>query len=265
MSHLEKIDEIESEGLLRTARKKYADGDHRGRILLIYSLIASLALNVLSIGGWTYWFVYASVRDSPLSYERGFHTDLDAIKNEIELVQYEFGGGVEVDEEGNFATDLRGQNYVGHPSKEVDDAWRFIEEGLNVDLHGADGEMANTFQWPDNGAYFTGLEVFHSLHCLNRLRQALYPEVYSHIFTDPDGPHMEDHVGHCINHLRQSIQCHSDLTPMQWVQAGNKIILSTKTRHTCRNFEKIHAWASSRRTNFDELESVANGSLYVVD
>ncbi|KAI8633231.1 hypothetical protein F5Y19DRAFT_490406 [Xylariaceae sp. FL1651] len=265
MDHVEKVEETESEGLLGTVSMKFADKDHRRWRLLQYTLVTSILLNVLAVSGWIYWYGWTNGRGSHSSYERGFHTDLRAIKDEIELVQYEYSGGVEVDKDGNFVTDLRGEEYVGHPSKEVDDAWRYIEDGLNIDLRGIEGKVANTFQWPDNGAYFTGLEVFHSLHCLNRLRQALYPNVYSHIFTDPNGPDMEDHIGHCINHLRQSIQCHSDLTPMQWTRAGNKIILSTKTPHTCRNFEKIHAWARDRRTQFDELESVANGSLYIVD
>lgn len=71
--------------------------------------------------------------------------------------------------------------------------------------------------------------------------------------------------GHCINHLRQAIQCHADLTPMQWKRVGNKLILDTSPQHTCRNFDKIQAWASQRSTDFDGIESVRNGSLSVVD
>ncbi|EGP86378.1 uncharacterized protein MYCGRDRAFT_43565, partial [Zymoseptoria tritici IPO323] len=118
----------------------------------------------------------------------------------------------------------------------------------------------------ESGNYFTGLDVFHSLHCLNRLRQALHPEYYRHgIFDSPDDPSRADHINHCINHLRQSIQCHSDLTPMAWVQSGRKIILKAGTEHTCRDFAKVHDWASRRATKFDNIESISNGSLVVVD
>lgn len=135
---------------------------------------------------------------------------------------------------------------------------------MNIDLHGQDGAAAKTYQWPETGAFFTGLEVFHSLHCLNTLRRALYPEVYGHFFTESSGPEMKNHVGHCLNHLRQSIQCHSDLTPMQWERVGNKLILSTKTPHTCRDFDKIHQWAMGRMTDFDGIALVMNGTLEVV-
>lgn len=39
--------------------------------------------------------------------------------------------------------------------------------GLNIDLDPSEVNLeGKTFQWPDSGRYFTGLEVFHSLHCL---------------------------------------------------------------------------------------------------
>ena len=42
--------------------------------------------------------------------------------------------------------------------------------GLNVDLGSSESQLqGRTFQWPDTGLYFTGLEVFHSLHCLVRI------------------------------------------------------------------------------------------------
>jgi hypothetical protein len=39
--------------------------------------------------------------------------------------------------------------------------------GLNINLDVFDPSMSdNAFKWPGSGKYFTGLEVFHSLHCL---------------------------------------------------------------------------------------------------
>lgn len=78
-------------------------------------------------------------------------------------------------------------------------------------------------------------------------------------------PSTNEEEGHCINHLRQAIQCHGDLTPMEWKQVGNKIILNTQTRHTCRDFDRIHKWAAQRQTKFEDIESISNGSLFVVD
>jgi hypothetical protein len=41
--------------------------------------------------------------------------------------------------------------------------------GLNIDVHEHEVDLADsTFRWPESGLYFTGLEVYHSLHCLVR-------------------------------------------------------------------------------------------------
>ncbi|KAK1992172.1 hypothetical protein LX36DRAFT_685043 [Colletotrichum falcatum] len=98
------------------------------------------------------------------------------------------------------------------------------------------------------------MEVFHSLHCL-----------YYQVFNNPNDPSREDHIGHCINHLRQAIQCHGDLTPMEWKLVGNKIILNTQTHHTCRDFDRILEWAAKRQTRFQDMEVIRNASLFIVD
>ncbi|PVH90382.1 hypothetical protein DM02DRAFT_547900 [Periconia macrospinosa] len=72
-------------------------------------------------------------------------------------------------------------------------------------------------------------------------------------------------LGHCINHIREALQCHADLTPMLWTAKGSKVILNTDTRHTCRHFNKIHEWAASHRTNYSDIESWLNGSIEIVD
>lgn len=112
----------------------------------------------------------------------------------------------------------------------------------------------------------------------------MYPDYYTHVFNRPTGPSRHNHIGkvlakifnlhapvanqkqgHCINHIRQSLQCNADLTPMEWRLEGSRIILKTDTRHTCRNFDKIHAWATLQHTQFQNIQSFLNGSLVIVD
>ncbi|KAH0425943.1 hypothetical protein CcaCcLH18_10647 [Colletotrichum camelliae] len=108
------------------------------------------------------------------------------------MTQNEFTGGVKLDEDGKFFTDHGSLQYVAPPSPEVDKAWGKLLSGLNIDLESPELE-GRTFRWPETGLYFTGLEVFHSLHCLNRLRQALHPDYYD-VFADPHDPSREDHI-----------------------------------------------------------------------
>ncbi|KAH8798647.1 hypothetical protein F5884DRAFT_139970 [Xylogone sp. PMI_703] len=300
------VGQEEAEGLLSEVKEPTSlakkEGNHRWTLKCLSGISISLNLLFLSFGllrpqyernGWP-------------SYESGFTLDLGMllttyvktcvdltacllgpVKSEIELIEKPFSGGIRLDSNGSFSTDSGGQEYVGTPSPTIDRAWALLLSGLNFDLSQEAANLAGkTFQWQDSGFYFSGLEVYHSLHCLvcsclfvhkppkdvvakyllqNRLRQALYPEYYSHVFNSLTAPAREDHIGHCINHIRQALQCHSDLTPMEWRLDGNKIILKTDTLHTCRNFDKIHSWASARRTKYESVESLKNGSLVIVD
>lgn len=52
---------------------------------------------------------------------------------------------------------------------------------------------------------------------------------------------------------------------MSWMQVQNRVILGPSLPHTCRNFDKIHDWAKSHLTHFEDHAAVKNGSLFVVD
>ncbi|KAB5576188.1 hypothetical protein GE09DRAFT_1281885 [Coniochaeta sp. 2T2.1] len=228
--------------------------------------IVSLSFNVFFVFFGLFYSTHKSDATRRASYEYGFDSDLGIARSEIELVVQPFSGGVELDGEGHFSQDPRGQEYVGPPQPCVDDAWEKLLGGLNLDFDKTEIDLGeSTFQWPDTGFYFSGLDVYHSLHCLNRLRQAMYPDYYTHIFDRPGSPNRADHIDHCINHIRQSLQCHADLTPMEWRLSGSNIIIKTDTHHTCRNFDKIHRWASSHRTQFSSIPGFMNGSLRIVD
>ena len=47
--------------------------------------------------------------------------------------------------------------------------------GLNLDVRHEEIDLSvSTFKWPDNGLYLSGLEVYHSLHCLVCNLSAIY-------------------------------------------------------------------------------------------
>lgn len=54
-----------------------------------------------------------------------------------------------------------------------------------------------------------------------------------------------EHLRHCVEHLRQHVMCHADITPMvrQWDEERRRNRIRVDTLHTCRNFEKIRSWA----------------------
>ncbi|KAI3329924.1 hypothetical protein F4824DRAFT_492582 [Ustulina deusta] len=229
-------------------------------------LIISVSLNIFFGFFGLFSLTHGQCSTSRASYELGFASDLEPARSEIEIVAQRFSGGVELDSEGHLFIDQKGQEYVGPPEPAVDKAWEMLLGGLNLDFDKTEVDLGeSTFKWPESGFYFSGLDVYHSLHCLNRLRQAIYPDYYTRIFDRPNNPSRVDHIGHCINHIRQSLQCHADLTPMEWKLDGLKLILKTDTPHTCRNFDRIHAWATSHRTRFESIQSWRNASIRIVD
>lgn len=75
---------------------------------------------------------------------------------------------------------------------------------------------------------------------------SVWPEYYS----DPYYAAIleKDHLAHCIDSIRQSIMCHSDITPLvlQWDDNLQKSRHRANLPHSCRNFDKIREWAMKR-------------------
>ncbi|KAI3324584.1 hypothetical protein HD806DRAFT_493002 [Xylariaceae sp. AK1471] len=95
----------------------------------------------------------------------------------------------------------------------------------------------------DGSGYLATIDVFHQLHCLDMLRKDI---------LNPTGKVAEElwreHVGHCIDSIRLSLQCHADtsLLTFKWIEGYSIPWPDFRTHRTCRNFEDIRQWASER-------------------
>ncbi|KAJ7471286.1 hypothetical protein B0H11DRAFT_2041105 [Mycena galericulata] len=106
----------------------------------------------------------------------------------------------------------------------------------------------------DKGHYIAELDVFHNLHCLNKVRMALDPDYYPdwRISTSnnwiPSQKNATEHVAHCVDWIRQSIMCNADTSVIvwQWENFMNASIVKGNVAHTCRKFDKIQDWAKER-------------------
>jgi len=137
--------------------------------------------------------------------------------------------------------------YMG-PSPEVDAAWHELTQGRYFLLSDDEAEAAygdeTSKYWNElEGGYMTGLDVLHSLHCLDQLRRSLYPKVYP---MDPQ--HGQMHMAHCVDHLRQLVMCHVDLTPIptQWFPGISQPYINSSREHTCRDFWMVRDWVTER-------------------
>ncbi|KAG1735310.1 uncharacterized protein EDB91DRAFT_1056395, partial [Suillus paluster] len=82
-----------------------------------------------------------------------------------------------------------------------------------------------------NGRVF-GVTMFHQLHCLQIIREALI-----------NGP--DDHSGHCLNFLRQAILCNSDITldPLNIDSDGTLVGTDgLGVTHVCQDWTQVYAY-----------------------
>jgi hypothetical protein len=93
--------------------------------------------------------------------------------------------------------------------------------------------------------------VFHHLHCLNVLRQALwvheYPEgLVPSLFKYNSPAVARKHADHCISTLHQALTCNADLTPyLLYDSTGQGAGIAREdfqATHKCKRFEPIFEW-----------------------
>lgn len=106
---------------------------------------------------------------------------------------------------------------------------------------------------------FGGIDMFHSLHCLNSLRKAVAGSM-GHGIQGLQANYTQLHINHCIEHLRQAILCHGDLTPVTLKPVvhtdGNILDLVGQTEYpdTCRDWTSLRQEMDKRETlNFGGL------------
>uniref|UniRef100_A0A0W0FDA5 Tat pathway signal sequence n=1 Tax=Moniliophthora roreri TaxID=221103 RepID=A0A0W0FDA5_MONRR len=148
--------------------------------------------------------------------------------------------------------------YMGEPSPELDKAWDDLYGfGINkISKHDADQLPVKTVRIPsDPDHYVVALDVYHQLHCLNLIRKAFHSDYYHKLHAGHVvHPRLseEEHITHCIEHLRQSIICASDVSTIvwHWNSEKNMTIGRSGVPHTCKNFDKISEWANQPENRF---------------
>nr|POF04019.1 hypothetical protein CFP56_21775 [Quercus suber] len=108
---------------------------------------------------------------------------------------------------------------------------------------------------------YGGIDMLHSLHCVNALRKALAASHGPDSSSRGDeamgfmlpGETQELHLWHCIDQLRQAVLCHGDVTPVTLrpvvsglgdgsARVGLTMLGETERVHQCRDGEAIVAW-----------------------
>src|ERR1700761_3474783 len=76
---------------------------------------------------------------------------------------------------------------------------------------------------------------------------------FDYYYPDGNIPYFYmDHLYHCVDSLRQALQCHSDVTPIRY-DFNEQLFMEYPIfdqPHTCRNFRAIDEWARERAVKF---------------
>ncbi|KAI9733124.1 MAG: hypothetical protein M1834_003671 [Cirrosporium novae-zelandiae] len=187
------------------------------------------------------------------SFEKGFKTDFKPAISAIKVQQIRFTSSLKLNESGEWyrVQDPTKPTYVGTPSPDIDHAWNTLLTGRYVNLTGtqkADLESEGVIQEFHHG-FYAGPDVFHSLHCLNALRKVIYKDYYAEEIKSDFGL-QSLHIDHCMDQLRQAVQCAGDLTPVTIVPVYNGTLGlgETERTHTCRNFQSLLDWKAELKT-----------------
>ncbi|KAH8784569.1 hypothetical protein F5882DRAFT_294848, partial [Hyaloscypha sp. PMI_1271] len=145
--------------------------------------------------------------------------------------------------------------YIGKPTAEGEEAWNKLWDIGEVNIPFNKVHLLNKTlhdPWkltlPQYGrGVVANFEVFHQLHCLDKIRQYTYLDSYE---TPPDDfdetPEMtRKHIDHCIETLRLSIMCHGDVTPLLIRHSASGPLggmMDFSNHHKCRRFDKLLDW-----------------------
>ncbi|ODM22543.1 hypothetical protein SI65_00131 [Aspergillus cristatus] len=147
----------------------------------------------------------------------------------------------------------------GPPSPEIDAVWTNLLQYSNIRL--SRDELSDDYrdnpalaEISDGSGIYGSIAVFHSVHCIKRLRYLLYADHYHANATERAMFELKRHGEHCLSYLLQSAKCNVDLTvfPMQWGEKTRIPFGIDQGHHQCKDWDRIQEWARER--SFDIYE-----------
>lgn len=94
------------------------------------------------------------------------------------------------------------------------------------------------------------VDMFHQLHCLERIRSDLISAKWLYQLnpnrTDEDPS--SRHTLHCVDYLRQAVMCTGDLT---LVATGDDLEFDHSPPRKCRDFDALGGWVKSRMWEYE--------------
>ncbi|KAK0644695.1 hypothetical protein B0T16DRAFT_333339 [Cercophora newfieldiana] len=141
-------------------------------------------------------------------------------------------------------------NFTGPPRPALESAWAELQKRNNIRVsHDELGWFASDHtivNLTDGSGYYAMLAVHHGLHCVERLHHFLYADNYYPNLTAAETFLLEQHTEHCLDYLRQYVQCNADTTliPMHWAPDSLKPTPADNGDHQCVVWDQVEEWTS---------------------
>ena len=110
----------------------------------------------------------------------------------------------------------------------------------------------------DGGGYLGQLSAYHHLHCLKKLREVVWHDLYNVSIPDLRG-----HADHCIDDIRQSLMCHPDLSVVTfyWHPEKRKPMPNFHLDQTCVDWDALDEWAAKRSFSIFDQKTLVHPKL----
>ncbi|KAI1630920.1 hypothetical protein F4809DRAFT_658881 [Biscogniauxia mediterranea] len=171
-------------------------------------------------------------------------------------------------EQRKFPTSLVDNPFSGNPRPELDEAWHNLLRNDNIKVPKTYLEELNlTSVYTKDEMYgIVSLSVYHSLHCLKKVRRMLFKEYY-HVNKSQDSMARElKHVDHCIEYIREALMCQPDLSMVTFRWINNTAQHEDKSAfyptnfdssiHRCAKWEALDSWTEERMFNLFEVDQL---------
>ncbi|KAJ4163954.1 hypothetical protein LMH87_005651 [Akanthomyces muscarius] len=148
-------------------------------------------------------------------------------------------------------SDIKASPYVGSTTPEVDAAWYRLLRHHNIRITDDELHALNSTSIPlsSGGGSMGMMAVFHELHCLKLVREAVFADHYHAAKSSAERTSLAGHTEHCIDILRSAAMCRADtaIFTYHWNDATRLPNPTWMQMHQCRDWESLEEWLESRR------------------
>ncbi|KAJ5203807.1 Major facilitator superfamily domain general substrate transporter [Penicillium cinerascens] len=147
--------------------------------------------------------------------------------------------------------------YIGDPRPELEVAWHELVSNNNLRFTKSEIEKLgkDAIELADGSGYFGQVMVYHHLHCLKSVRQALYPNAYEKT--------SKEHLDHCIDDIRQALMCNPDISASTffWEDGLRRPQPDFTLYKTCVDWDHFNKWATKRMFSMYDQKSLINSKF----